>query len=379
MSCSYVHILIRARDRNKNIIWTVEWVHPDGHRDLGKCPETQSISEAYAAFLKHLENNRPSKRRKMHTGRQGHPSTAKVASTSGPPGSPLRHNCSTKIPKTEPSISATTVKQELENPAWSKRKELDMLRQKVQESRTSAAKLNHDGQVREAAERTDGTQPQTVKPDIFSPTHVNAAEPSVDHAGPIAREAQQIPEKVISLNEPNSSEEAEQEALSKNDQGERGERESIEEKVVLDQAQTSASTAAPPNPSPIVAHPEPTESLAFYLHHPSLPSRNPVLIPFSPDANLATSLSSRLVLEFPTIFALHLQPDGKLPDGFISEDDFFAKTKKGLIEEVAEGDLIGESIGSVGVVGEGLEDGEVDEGRLLEVLGKDLKGIAGSL
>lgn len=125
---------------------------------------------------------------------------------------------------------------------------------------------------------------------------------------------------------------------------------------------------------------EPTSEFKFYLHHPSLPSQHPVLIPLPPDAKLATSLTNRLVLEFPTIYVLHSKPDGKLPEGFLSEEEFFASAKKGLVEEITgEGTQVAGFSGTSDEGKAGLEDGEVDEGRLLEVLGKDLKGIAGSL
>lgn len=144
--------------------------------------------------------------------------------------------------------------------------------------------------------------------------------------------------------------------------------------------QNSASIPASSDASPATA-PAPKVDLNFYLHHPSLPSRHPVVIPLPPDAKLATSLTNRLVLEFPTIYVLRSQPDGTLPEGLVSEEDFFASAKKELIEEIA-----GEktSVGGFGGKFEerkahDLGDGEVDQGRLLEVLGKDLKGIAGSL
>ena len=119
----------------------------------------------------------------------------------------------------------------------------------------------------------------------------------------------------------------------------------------------------------------------FYLHHPSLPSQHPVLIPLSPDAKLATALFNRLVLEFPTIYVLHNQPDAKLPEGFVSEEDFFASAKKELVEEIADEKTC---VGGFARNFEekkthDLKNGEVDEGRLLEVVGKDLKGFAGSL
>ena len=142
----------------------------------------------------------------------------------------------------------------------------------------------------------------------------------------------------------------------------------------------SAHTPGPSEDSPAII-PAPKEDFNFYLHHPSLPSRHPVLIPLPPDAKLATALTNRLVLEFPTIYVLPSKPDGTLPEGLVSEEDFFASAKKELIAEVGGGDtLVG---GFEGVAEErradDFEDGEVNEGRLLEVLGKDLKDVAGSL
>ena len=130
-----------------------------------------------------------------------------------------------------------------------------------------------------------------------------------------------------------------------------------------------------------VTEPAPNVDLNFYLHHPSLPSRHPVLIPVPPDAKLATLLTNRIVLEFPTIYVLHDPPDGALPEGYVSEKDFFDAAKKELIEEVAVEETsvrgLGEKVEESNVLD--VEDGEVDEGHLLEVLGKDLKGVVGSL
>ena len=119
-----------------------------------------------------------------------------------------------------------------------------------------------------------------------------------------------------------------------------------------------------------------TPSLQFYLHHPSLPSKNTVLIPLSPDATLATSLTNRLVLEFPTIYVLSQHQGNGLPDGFISEDDYFAAAKKDLIEDATgvEG-TVKDITDTSGETRDGIEEGEMHEGRLLEVLAKDLKAI----
>lgn len=144
--------------------------------------------------------------------------------------------------------------------------------------------------------------------------------------------------------------------------------------------QPSASIPTSSNPPP-VTDPAPSAHLNFYLHHPSLPSRRPVLIPLPHDAKLATSLTNRIVIEFPTIYVLHSQPDGRLPEGFVNEEDFFAAARKELIEEVAGEEFAVGRIGGDVEEGKGddLEEGEVNEGRLLEVLGKDLKGVVGSL
>ena len=129
-----------------------------------------------------------------------------------------------------------------------------------------------------------------------------------------------------------------------------------------------------------IARPTSTPSLKFYLHHPSLPSKNPVLIPLPSDATLASSLTNRLVLEFPTIYVLPQHEGGGLPDGFITEDDYFAAAKKDLIEDALE---VEDTIEDINVVSreirDGLEEGEVHEGHLLEVLDKDLRGITAAL
>ena len=144
--------------------------------------------------------------------------------------------------------------------------------------------------------------------------------------------------------------------------------------------QNSASVPSSSTNPPMTKQ-EPTSEFDFYLHHPSLPSRRPVLVPLPPDAKLATSLTNRLILEFPTIYVLPSQADGRLPEGFVSEEDFFASAKKELIEEiVGEGTQIAGFDGNSDEGKADLEDGELDEDRLREVLGKDLKGvIAGSL
>ena len=136
----------------------------------------------------------------------------------------------------------------------------------------------------------------------------------------------------------------------------------------------------PPTSLATSSQPVSPSQLTYHLHHPSLPSKKPVLIPLTPESTLSTSLTNRLVLEFPTIYVLFQQPDGKLPDDFVSEADFFERgEKERLAGGVMDfGSLVHGRGGTNARTGE-LEEGEVDEKSLVEVLGKDLKGIGGSL
>ncbi|KAL6719436.1 hypothetical protein ACLMJK_003676 [Lecanora helva] len=84
-------------------------------------------------------------------------------------------------------------------------------------------------------------------------------------------------------------------------------------------------------------------------------------------------LTNRLILEFPTIYVVEQQPGNKLPENLITEADFFDQAGKGLVEELEEGELLDEE--SIPESNEReTEEGQLDEKRLLEVLGKDLGG-----
>lgn len=80
--------------------------------------------------------------------------------------------------------------------------------------------------------------------------------------------------------------------------------------------------------SPPVARP-----LHFYLLHPGTPSPSRVLIPLSPDSTLASSLQHRVVLEFPTVYALRFAPD-KLPTGFLTEEKYLRNREQKRINLV---------------------------------------------
>ena len=44
--------------KKDQLLWTVEWVHPDGSSRLGSCNANQSISDAYKLLLKHLGSDK---------------------------------------------------------------------------------------------------------------------------------------------------------------------------------------------------------------------------------------------------------------------------------------------------------------------------------
>ncbi|CAD6591056.1 MAG: hypothetical protein ASARMPREDX12_004905 [Alectoria sarmentosa] len=268
--------------KKRTLLWTVEWVHPDGRKTLDKLWETKFISTAYDDHVSYLDTSRPKKRRKPSQRHKDLVAAATLVSLSAPV------NDSTAGAQPNGSTSTASV---------------------------GKRKRDEDEAILDCT--AEGEESNTV----------------ID-----------------------------------TDPGDAG--------GVQNSASVPSSSTDPP-----MTKQEPTSEFDFYLHHPSLPSRRPVLVPLPPDAKLATSLTNRLILEFPTIYVLPSQAGGRLPEGFVSEEDFFASAKKELIEEIA-GE--GTQIASPDMNGDegkaDLEDGELDEGRLREVLGKDLKGIiAGSL
>lgn len=141
----------------------------------------------------------------------------------------------------------------------------------------------------------------------------------------------------------------------------------------------------PPKPSPATNSTSTTlaakPSLYYYLLRPRTPAPTRVLLPLPSTATLATCLRDRPILEFPTIYVLRYEPR-KLPTGFITEETYLAQGRPirdtggdadmrglGLVEQ-----WDGEGAAAVGAGEEGIggHEGNLDEGRLLEVLQRDL-------
>ena len=53
------------RKKRHCVMWSVEWVHPDGSKEIGECFENQAIEAAYEEAFGPKEEHRPRKKRRM--------------------------------------------------------------------------------------------------------------------------------------------------------------------------------------------------------------------------------------------------------------------------------------------------------------------------
>lgn len=195
--------------RNRRIVWTVEWVHKDGSREIGTSPETKDIDAAYAKLTE------------LKTGKA-------VPEAKHPK---KKHRLNTEVPRPQ-SLSVKPPPEEL-------------------------------------------------------PTNPSAAQGSTPTTQSQEPEGSPVPS-------------AEQHNLESH-------------KPYLLDHQLPPPLAIPDQ------HSQPP--LHFYLLLPSTPTPYRVLIPILPKDSLSEALTDRLVLEFPTIYALKQPPD-KLPTGFMTEEDY---------------------------------------------------------
>ncbi|KAL8718207.1 MAG: hypothetical protein Q9225_004634 [Loekoesia sp. 1 TL-2023] len=248
------------KNRRKRIIWTVEWVHKNGSRETGQCPDTEPIGVAYT---------------KVATSR-----AAEATAEAGGPRKKLRTDAEVSRPAALASIPQS--------------KELPM---KPTMASTAPTPL---------------PQPQT--PDNSPSATTNHQEPANLKQDPPNTEPPPISAK-----------------------------------------------SDPPAPPP----------LHFYLLLPSTPTSYRVLIPLEPTDTLTTALTDRLVLEFPTIYALKQPPD-KLPTGFMTEEEYLRSiAEKGNVNQHLDGLLNGDGeLEHQDMQVHGRQD--VEEGALRDVLKKDL-------
>lgn len=114
--------------------------------------------------------------------------------------------------------------------------------------------------------------------------------------------------------------------------------------ITVTPQQTNSSPLPPSPPTlkrPLVESLSPSKDsstsapkpLHFYLLHPGTPSPTRVLIPLCPNSTLASSLRHRVVLEFPTVYALRFAP-AELPTGFLTEEKYFRDREQKRIKLV---------------------------------------------
>ncbi|KAL4949124.1 hypothetical protein BDW69DRAFT_203049 [Aspergillus filifer] len=128
------------------------------------------------------------------------------------------------------------------------------------------------------------------------------------------------------------------------------------------------------------SHSQSHREKTFYIHRPRTATKQPVLCPISPSTPLKIALSGRTVLEFPTIYALQTP----LPE---SSDAGSDSGRKYLLEtEYLRTHTGGDKAAENAAEDNGSEDNDeedpeaegegdipdVDEGKMLEVLQKDL-------
>ncbi|KAL2862189.1 zinc finger HIT domain-containing protein [Aspergillus lucknowensis] len=116
-------------------------------------------------------------------------------------------------------------------------------------------------------------------------------------------------------------------------------------------------------------------NLFFYLHRPRTATKQPVLSPLAVDTTLTDALRGRVVLEFPTIYVLQKPLEEDRPEEekskFMLEGEYL-RTHQDTEAEGDEGSEYTDTQPLFGVV----DIPDLDEGKVLEVLKKDLVGAA---
>lgn len=130
-------------------------------------------------------------------------------------------------------------------------------------------------------------------------------------------------------------------------------------------------TSTSPSPSTLTEKPIPLHrNIYFYLHRPRTATKQPVLSPLDPSTTLTDTLRNRLVLEFPTIYVLReplTEPSGD-DSRFILENEYLQSHQDPAQDQVEEADAEQVTQPAFGA----MDVPDVDEGKMLEVLRKDL-------
>ena len=215
-------------------------------------------------------------------------------------------------------------------------------------------------QMRVAKDRESRKRKRDLEDDLVKPADANKATPdqqqqTTDHSHPVHQLEQQD----------GSSSADQQQSL---------------DPATDTNTQPTASTDSPVNTSGPVP---PALTPHLYLRRPHTTSSLPVLIPL-PDEDtitLTTALHNRVVLEFPTIYALTESPDN-LPSTYTTEEKYLAGRRaaddelRGIVEKLPDDVRRRDGKGYGGDEGEEDEEegGErLDQERILEMLRRDVR------
>ncbi|KAI9828080.1 MAG: hypothetical protein M1832_003607 [Thelocarpon impressellum] len=110
----------------------------------------------------------------------------------------------------------------------------------------------------------------------------------------------------------------------------------------------------------------------FYLLRPHTRSAAHVLIPLSPSVPFSECLRDRVLLEFPTVYALPYPPT-ELPPGFVSESEYLGQGRMKDDEDDEEDEVPSHSIGVEEPPREEDGPGAVDEWKIQGMSARDLQ------
>lgn len=191
-----------------------------------------------------------------------------------------------------------------------------------------------------------------------------------DRAFPVPKEERQV-----------RNQEAAQEAVQDEKKAEPAQSEPSASDTVPEPATTEPANNEPTTtqqdttPQATETEPTPHRNVYLYLHHPRTATKQPVLIPLLPNTILTTALHDRVVLEFPTVYILqapltHEHEQTEEGSKYILEKEYL-RTHQNTSTELEDG--TSEDTEAQPVFGTGAVDiPDVDEGKMLEVLEKDL-------
>ncbi len=301
--------------RHKEIVWTVEWIHPDGEHELKQCRESIPLCDAYAEIL----SQRRGEKRKLET--------ARLESRTNPGRSdeckPKRRSGKGGGGREGPQLPSKPLQPHRSLPVSGDSTETKDSRERDERGEDVPTQTKEHLDIAS----TEGQSIDRSKPAL-------ASSPSVP-----ATEASQPPDQVAVNNKPTSKESSGSKASDRS--------------YVL--------------------------SLHYYLLKPHTSTSSYVLIPIPPTDTLLTCLRDRVVLEFPTIYVLSEPPTALpggfvLEETYLAQSEAEARELEELLAQ-AEG-VAKPEMSAEGEDGESRRKDEMlIDRRILDVLKMDIGGL----